>query len=278
MGFFARLFRRKKKKPTLGLALGSGGAKGMAHLGALKAFEEHGLEFDVVVGTSIGAIVGALYVKGYSVADMWGIIESLNRKEFAKNLRPFSELDFAERLLEGYIEGDVSDLKKPFACWATDGETNEGVLLDAGKVAHIVTASAAIPPFFRGVEVEGRRLYDGAFSNAVPADVCKDMGAHAVIGCDLSAFVRPEEEKSKFTRFVGTAVNAFMPVHTLRDAKSRGYASADVMLRPNLYDFRATDVSRAAMDKMFDIGYEEAKARLGEIDKAISDAAKGINR
>ncbi len=278
MGFFARLFRRKKKKPTLGLALGSGGAKGMAHLGALKAFEEHGLKFDVVAGTSIGAIVGALYVNGYSVADMWGIIESLNRKEFAKNLRPFSELDFAERLLEGYIEGDVSDLKKPFACWATDAETNEGVLLDAGKVAHIVTASAAIPPFFRGVEVEGRRLYDGAFSNAIPAEVCKDMGAHAVIGCDLSAFVRPEEEKSRFTRFVGSAVNAFMPVRTLRDAKSRGYASADVMLRPNLYDFRATDVSRAAMDKMFDIGYEEAKARLAEIDKAVSDAAKDLNR
>ena len=103
------------------------------------------------------------------------------------------------------------------------------------------------------------------------------MGAHAVIGCDLSAFVRPEEEKNKFTRFVGTAVNAFMPVHTMGDAKSRGYRSADVMLRPNLYDFRATDVSRAAMDKMFDIGYEEAKARLGEIDKAVFDAAKSLN-
>lgn len=278
MGLFSFFRRRKTPKPKLGLALGSGGAKGMAHLGALKAFEEKGLTFDVVAGTSIGAIVGALYSGGYSVADMWGIVESLNRKEFAKNLRPFSDLDFAERLLENYLEGDVSDLKKAFACWATDAETNEGVLLDAGKVAHIVTASAAIPPFFRSVEVGGRRMYDGAFSNAVPSDVCKDMGADTVIAVDLSAFKRPDEEKSTFSRFVGSAMNVFMPVRTLNDARSRGYAAADVMLRPNLYDFRATDVSREAMDKMFDIGYAEARANFDAIDKAIEHAAKGLHR
>lgn len=276
MGLFSRFRRKREKKPVLGLALGSGGAKGMAHLGALKAFEERGLEFGVVTGTSIGAIVGALYAKGYSVADMWGIVESLNRKEFAKNLLPFSELDFAERLLEEYLEGDVSDLKKPFACWATDAETNAGVLLDAGKTARVITASAAIPPFFRSVEVEGKRLYDGAFTNAIPADVCKDMGADLVIGCDLSAYIRPEEEKSAITRFVGTAVNAFRPVRTLRDAKSRGYAAAEVMLRPNLYDYRATDVSRSAMNAMFDAGYEEARSRMDEVNEAIRNASKCI--
>lgn len=277
MGLFSRFRRKREKKPVLGLALGSGGAKGMAHLGALKAFEERGLEFGVVTGTSIGAIVGALYAKGYSVADMWGIVESLNRKEFAKNLLPFSELDFAERLLEEYLEGDVSDLKKPFACWATDAETNAGVLLDAGKTARIITASAAIPPFFRSVEVEGKRLYDGAFTNAIPADVCKDMGADLVIGCDLSAYIRPEEEKSAITRFVGTAVNAFRPVRTLRDAKSRGYAAADVMLRPNLYDYRATDVSRSAMNAMFDAGYEEARSRMDEVNETIRNASKSLS-
>lgn len=276
MGLFSRFRRKREKKPVLGLALGSGGAKGMAHLGALKAFEERGLEFGVVTGTSIGAIVGALYAKGYSVADMWGIVESLNRKEFAKNLLPFSELDFAERLLEEYLEGDVSDLKKPFACWATDAETNAGVLLDAGKTARVITASAAIPPFFRSVEVEGKRLYDGAFTNAIPADVCKDMGADLVIGCDLSAYIRPEEEKGAITRFVGTAVNAFRPVRTLRDAKSRGYAAAEVMLRPNLYDYRATDVSRSAMNAMFDAGYEEARSRMDEVNEAIRNASKSI--
>ena len=85
MGFFARLkavFTRKKEPLKLGIALGSGGAKGMAHLGALKAFEEEGIRFSFVTGTSIGSIVGALYAKGYSVADMIEIIEGLNRKEF----------------------------------------------------------------------------------------------------------------------------------------------------------------------------------------------------
>ena len=270
MWLFSRNKPKKKKAPVLGLALGSGGAKGMAHLGALKAFEEHGLTFNVITGTSIGAIVGALYAKGYSVADMWGIVESLNRREFAKNLRPFSELDFAERLLEEYLDGEVSDLPKPFACWATDAQTNEGVLLNTGKTAHIVTASAAIPPFFRGVVVDGKLLYDGAFSNAVPSDVCRDMSADVVVACDLSAFKRADEDKSTVMRVLGTAVNAFMPVKELNDARSRGYDHADVMLRPNLYDFRATDVSRTAMNKMFDIGYEEAIARMDEIDKAIT--------
>ena len=180
MGLFTKIkefFTRRRKQPVLGLALGSGGAKGMAHLGALKAFEEAGLTFSIVTGSSIGAIVGALYAKGYSYADMTQIVEGLNRKEFSKNLRPFADLSFAEAFLEDYADGDIEGLPKPFAACATDGETNELVVLKSGKIARAVTASAAIPPFFRGVEWEGKKLYDGAFSDAVPADICKELGA-----------------------------------------------------------------------------------------------------
>ena len=206
MGLFARfksVFSRKKKPAVLGLALGSGGAKGLAHLGALKAFEEEGIEFQIITGTSIGAIAGALYAKGYTSADMTGIIQSLNRKEFSSNLRPFADLSFAEEFLSHYLEGDISSLKKPFAAWATDGSTNEGVLLNAGNIARAVTASAAIPPFFRAVEIDGARLYDGAYTNAIPADICKEMGADAVIAIDLSAYMRPEEEKGMISRLIG---------------------------------------------------------------------------
>ena len=273
MGLFGRIKSAfSKKRPiALGLALGSGGAKGLAHIGALKALEEEGISFQIVTGTSIGAIVGALYAKGYTSADMFGIIESLNRKEFSSNLRPFADLGFAEEFLSHYLEGEFSSLKKPFAAWATDGATNEGVLLKEGSIARALTASAAIPPFFRAVEIDGKRLYDGAYTNAIPADVCRGMGADIVVAADLSAYVRPDEEKGKLSRLVGSAINAFVPVKTLENAKSRGYDQADVMLKPYLYDYRATDVSPAAMDAMMEIGYQEAKAKMQDVKNAIKD-------
>ncbi len=281
MGVFARiasLFSRKRPPVKVGLALGSGGAKGMAHLGAIKAFEEEGITFSVVTGASIGAIVGALYAKGYSSADMAGIIEGLNRREFAKNLRPFADLSFAERFLENYLDGDIGGLPIPFAAWATDGETNEGVPLREGELVRALTASAAIPPFFRGVEIGGKKLYDGAFTNAIPADLCRELGADYVVGIDLSAFLRPEEEKGRITRIVDSAIQAFVPVRYAEDSKSRGYDAADIMLRPNLYDYRATDISPEAMNDMFEIGYREAKAHAEEIRLAVEALKRGKKR
>lgn len=272
MGFFSRLKElfRKQPKLKLGLALGSGGAKGMAHLGALKAFEEAGLCFSVVTGASIGGIVGALYAKGYSSADMVGIVENLNRREFSKNLKPFSDMGFIETFLDDYLDGDFSSLPLPFAVAVTDGVTNRSKLLKEGKLTRALTASAAIPPFFRGVDIGGTKYYDGAFSDAIPADYCRDLGADFVIGIDLSAFTRPDEERSALSRLVGTAINAITPIRTLEDAKMRGYAAADVMLRPNLRDYRATSIDRVSMDEMYEAGYEAAKAQLQEIQDKIS--------
>jgi len=274
MGIFSRIKAKftKKKQPVLGLALGSGGAKGMAHLGVLKAFEEENIRFSYVTGTSIGSIVGALYAKGFTVRDMIEIVESLNRKEFAKNLRPFADMGFAEQFVGQYVEEDIEALPMPYACWATDADTNEGVLLKSGKTARACTASSAIPPFFRAVEIDGKKLYDGAFTNAIPADVCKELGAKFVVAVDLSAFVKPDEEKSRFSRLLGSAINAFVSVKYLDDSKTRGYDAADFMIRPNLYDFRATDVSLDGMNEMFDIGYREAKAQMENIKNAMKAA------
>ncbi len=280
MGFWSRLksIFSKKQPLRLGLALGSGGAKGMAHLGALKAFEEAEIKFSVVTGTSIGSIVGALYAKGYTVNDMVSIIENLNRKEFSRNFRPFADMAFAEQLLDGYLEGNVEELPVPFAAWATDAATNEGVLLEKGKLTKALTASAAIPPFFRGVEIEGKKLYDGAYTNAIPADVCKDLGAEFVVGIDLSAFLRPEEEKSMLSRLLGSAIGAFVSVKYKENSKSRGYENADLMLRPNLLEFTATDVSKQAMEAMYEEGYREAKSRIEEIKQAIAEKERARKR
>lgn len=274
MGFLSFMKEKfsRKKQPVLGLALGSGGAKGLAHLGVLKAFEEENIRFSFVTGTSIGSIVGALYAKGYTARDMIEIIENLNRKAFAKNLRPFADMGFAEEFVGQYVEENIEELPVPYACWATDAETNGGVLLNSGKAARACCASSAIPPFFRGVEIDGKKLYDGAFTNAIPADVCKDLGAKFVVAVDLSAFTKPDEEKSRVARLLGSAINAFVSVKYLDDSKTRGYEAADFMLRPNLYDFRATDVSLENMNKMFEIGYNEAKAQMGALKEKMKAA------
>ena len=279
MGLISRLKKifARRRESVLGIAFGSGGAKGMAHLGVLKAFEEEGIKFSFVTGTSIGSIVGALYAKGYSSSDMVQIIENLNRREFSRGLNPFDGA-YAENFLSNYLEGDFTTLSLPFAAWATDGETGKGVLLDSGKLARALAASSAIPPYFRSVEIGGKRLYDGAFSNAIPTDVCRDLGAKFVVGVDLSAFVKPEEEKGKISRIFGTAISMITPVKYTSDCKSRGYENADFMLRPNLKNYRATDISREAMNRMFELGYEEAKANMPALKKAIAKRKKGEKR
>lgn len=273
MGLFTRIKQLfSRKKPALGLALGSGGAKGMAHLGVLRALEEEGIGFSFVTGSSIGSIVGALYAKGYTSQDMVQIIENLNRREFSKNLRPFADLSFAEQFLENYLEGDFSTLSLPFAAWATE-ESGKGVMLKSGKLARALTASSAIPPFFRGVEIGGRRLYDGAFSDAVPSEACRQLGAEFVVGVDLSAFSK-ETERGPISRFVDSAVARFTPVNYQPDCRTRGYDHADFMFRPNLGAFRATDISRADMHRMYELGYEEAKGRMDEFKAAYRAARR----
>ena len=270
-----QLFLPKKPPVRLGIALGSGGAKGMAHLGALKAFEEAGISFSFVAGTSIGAVVGALLAN--SAEDMRRIVEAVNRREFSKNLRPFADLSFAERFLENYLEGDFTTLRLPFAACATDGKDNRLVVLRKGKLARAVTASSAIPPLFKAVELDGRELYDGAFTNAIPTDVCRALGAQFVIGIDLAAFSKPEEEKGRFTRLLGSALTHIQPVHYTKDQRERGYQNADYMLRPPIGAFRSTDISEAAMEEMYTLGYEEAKRCMEEIRSAIQSFSKEKN-
>lgn len=279
MGLFSRLKKlfSRRVEYKLGLALGSGGAKGMAHLGVLKALEEEGITFSYVTGTSIGSIVGALYAKGYTSADMVQIIESLSRREFSRGLNPFDG-SFVEEFLFRYLDGDFTTLSLPFAAWATDGETGEGVLLNSGKLARALAASSAIPPYFRAVEIDGRRLYDGAFTNAIPSDVCRDMGANFVLGVDLSAFETPSEEKGTLSRILDTAISRMTPVKYKPDCKSRGIENCDFMFRPNLKGFRATDISKEALSRMFELGYEEATSNMEALKKAIEAKKRNLKK
>lgn len=261
MAWYHKLFKREKPKKKLGLALGSGGAKGMAHIGALRAFEENGIEFDVVAGASIGSIVGAFYADRYRADEILHLLETVNFKEITNMFMVKMDTVGLEDVINRYI-GDLSfnELKKPFMCTATDYRTGEEVDLKEGSVAKALCASSSYPPFFKPVEIDGRLLVDGAFSNAVPADLARQIGAQFVVGIDLSAFKK--EKKS----IIGDWL-AKMPFE-YGNTSQKGYDNSDIMLKPPLSEYSAASFS--GLHEMYEIGYETAMKEMPAVKEGIA--------
>ena len=152
MGFFSWLLRKKTpKKIKVGLALGSGGAKGFAHLGALKAFEENGIEFDVIAGTSIGSIVGAFYADGYSSTDIMELLKRVNFGEVTNLFMMQMDTSGLYNVIKREL-GDLefSQLKKPFKAVATVLETGEEKVILFNLSGHGLIDMASYDQYFAG--------------------------------------------------------------------------------------------------------------------------------
>ena len=266
MGFFSRLFgSRKPKKVNLGLALGSGGAKGYAELGALKAFEENGIEFDCIAGTSIGSIIGAFYADGYSVTDIFELLKSVDFSEVRSFFMIRMDTSGLFQVIDRYIGSlTIEELRKPFRAVATHLETGDEYVFDKGSVASALCASSSYPPFFKPVVIDGERYIDGAFSNSVPADVARSLGADYVVGIDLAN----HNEKPGF-------LSRIFPTYQskVKEPWAKGYEFSDVVIHPDLKDFRAISISQSS--KMYEIGYQAAVEILPEIMADIENLKKG---
>lgn len=267
MGFFS-FFKRKttKVKPKLGLALGSGGAKGMVHLGALKAFEENGIEFDIIAGTSIGSIIGAFYSAGYTSDEILRLLGAIDFKEITTMFMVKMDTTNLEEVINKHI-GDlnIEELSKPFVAVATELETGKEVDMSTGSVAKALCASSSYPPFFKPVKVNGVMLIDGAFSNAIPADQVKLMGADYIVGIDLSA-VKSEEKPSILAELFPN--NRF----NNGDTSKKGYDNSNVMLMPDLSNYKATSIGK--LDEMYEIGYQTAIENMEKIKQGIASIKK----
>lgn len=267
MGFFSWLFGRKPKKIKLGLALGSGGAKGFAELGAIRAFEENGIVFDVIAGTSIGSILGAFYADGYSSTDMFELFKRINFSEIV-SLPKVVNMDTSDlyKVIDQTIGGlDITELKKPYACVATNLDTGDEFVFEKGSVAKAVCASSCIPPFFKPIIIDGVRYIDGAFTNSVPADLVKKMGADFIVGIDLKDY-EPNQN---------SLINKLFPTYKGKIAEpwAKGYQYSDVILHPDLRGFSSTSFLNG--DQMYDIGYRTAIEKIPEIKKLINDLSLG---
>lgn len=192
----------KKRKPKVGLALGSGGARGFAHIGVLKAFEAHGIEIDMLAGSSMGSLVAAVYANGIEPNMMEKLAINLKRKHWLDLTVPTLGLVSGEKikqLIRLLTHGkQIEELPKKLAIVATDIENGERVVFREGPVDQAVRASISIPGIFVPERVGDRLLVDGGVIDRVPITVTREMGADIVLAVDVAQLDTPMKVNTIF--------------------------------------------------------------------------------
>ncbi len=179
----------KMNHPKIALVLGSGAARGLAHIGILKVLEQNNILIDIVTGTSIGAMIGGAYASGLNPAQLEEIACETNWLRvaqilFPKKLQSSALLDggrVEDFLLALVGERKIEDLQKPFACIAADIWSGEEIVLESGSLIKAIRASLSFPFLFTPLELEGRLLADGGMVNPLPVNIAREMGADFVI-------------------------------------------------------------------------------------------------
>ncbi len=176
----------------IGVALGGGGAKGLAHVGVLRVLDSAGIHIDIIAGTSAGAIAGSLYAAGKTPDEIELLIQGLRMQQLLTRDRTgmgFFSTDGIHRLIETAIgkATRIEDLPIQFIAMAVDVDSSAETAFDSGSVADAVCASAAFPGLFAPVEIDGRFYFDGGVTNSVPFDVVRRRGASRVLAVDLGS-------------------------------------------------------------------------------------------
>ena len=243
--------KENKRKEVTALCLGGGGARGFAHIGAIKAFEEAGVSFDMVVGASAGALVGALYAAGIQSEVMlrYASVLSLHDLHNGILITPNDPMRIGKIVTDLIGAADIAAFPKKFAAVAVDLVEAKQAVLDSGNAGLAVAASCAVPVLYRPVVWEGKHLC---------ADVFRMLGATRVVTVDVNP-----------TRGGGTSglglidvLKATLHIMTA-NASVDGLRHSDVIIAPDTSAFSSASLSGA--EKMVELGYEAAKAKIAEI-------------
>ncbi len=283
----------------IGLALGSGGARGLAHAGVLEALEEAGIRADLVAGTSMGAIVGGLYAQNQDPLHLWQRLGSyVGNEDFASYWAPFLPrdehaardpqqrlvdiFDFMQRKLiavktvtRPYMQSEsklreplaklfgpisFSDLQIPLATVALDLIAGESVVYTEGPLVDGIYASSAIPSVFPPLEKDGQLIVDGGGPFRVPIEACHDLGADFILAVDIPAF-----EETSFS----TGLDMILRSNTIarRRLNKMICAQADFVIRPNVTEFHWADFGAAEACRAR--GYKAAMDLMPELIKLL---------
>jgi len=264
------------KKAKIGLALGGGGSRGIGHIGALKAFEELGVKFDYIAGTSAGSIVGALYAFGKSAAEIEEIVKGMRKRDVMGGSIPFVKPAKTEKI-ENYLNGifgDItvfSEMKTELSVVCTDLKTGKEIDFDYGNVAKVVSASCAVPGVFAPVVYEDMHLVDGGLRNNVPVDVVKKMGANVVFAIDVNHL------RGTGTNSLSTVSVLSSTIGIMMQAKiDQTLQMADLIFEPSLETF--SPLKFEDVDEMIKIGYDTVMANKNKIIKMLGLNPKKIGK
>lgn len=242
------------KAYKLGLALSGGGAKGFAHIGVFKLLEECGLKPDIIVGTSVGSLMGALFADGYSASEIRDLFTGREFSEFAQLQIPKSGLfdskrfsDFLHRHLRAKT---FEELKTPLVVVATDLDNGEGHEFRNGPIVKAVTASCSIPVIFSPVEIDGVHYVDGGIFHNFPVSIIREE-CERVIGVNVSPLV-PRKYKQTIFHIAERSYQYMFRANTMEDREM-----CDVLIEAEEFGmYKTFDLEN--VDEILNIGYAAA--------------------
>jgi NTE family protein len=285
------IIQAQETRPKIGIALSGGGARGIAHVGVLKALEELRVPIDYIAGTSMGSIAGGLYASGLSAEAIRRILEQTDwesifnlkternqlsyrekqnqRRLFQMELGLDNNYSFSasaglvggqnlflalKRITKGIHTDDFSKLPIPFKAVAVDINTAESYLLETGDLALALRASMAVPFAFAPVKIDGHLLVDGGILNNLPVDVVRAMGADIVIAVNISTPLEEIESNSSFLTVALQSLDTALIQNT-----RRALENADIIITPKLKNYGFTDFQKG--NEMVAKGYEAVKKK-----------------
>ncbi|HEV2288981.1 MAG TPA: patatin-like phospholipase family protein [Candidatus Acidoferrales bacterium] len=256
-------------RPRIGVALGGGFARGIAHIGVLRVFEENDIPIDLMAGTSVGALVGAAYASGTP-------LEELERQGALTHFRDFGRWTISRmgmainERLEGYLHRltpctTFEELKIPFAIVATNIVSGETVYFTKGELARPLRASCAFPGMFLPIEYDGSMLVDGFLTEAVPAEAVRRMGADVVIAVHLDPG-QPDQRPKNTIEIISRSFSILQ-----QQQPPRWLRFADIILKPAVKQIHWDDFQRTP--DLIAAGVAAAEEALPEIRIALKRTA-----
>lgn len=259
MRLIDKIKRKTETKPRVGLVLGGGGARGFVEVGALKAFKECGVKFDLCVGTSVGSVVGALYCAGVDPEEMEKVGGKLLMSDLHGRIliKPEDPRRVGELVYNLIGDAMIEDLYTKFAAVATDIKTGKQIVIDRGPVRDAVSASSAYPIVYSPLKKDGMNLSDGGIVNNLPADVARMLGAERTVAIDLANRARGVDGTGVIDMLKG--LFGIM----CANASVVGRTTADVLVSPDTTGFSA--VNKDGYREMIELGYNATMEKMDNI-------------